>query len=218
MTVKERFAKIAEKTFCPFARGAHIAYGPEWEVRRSFGVNMDSNAAALTQFRQLAEQEAFHGFVSEVYLPVALRSFEGIRCLFAVFLQELSSRDPSGGSCMQEEIGRRGWQFEYCNLRLFGNVFAPCYEEWHPKYSYNQDYAFFFFQPEGAFDLCGISRDQKAEKDAIRERFRRGGRPYNSDLIDQRIEALLYMSPLQIADPPVRWWEDLRLGVAAFFD
>ena len=127
MSVRERFAPIIARTFCPFATRAHVAYGPEWKVEESFAANIDANASALTVFRERAEREALHGFVSEVYLPPGPRSFEAVRRLFATFLLELSFRDPAGSNCMREEIGRLGWQFEYCNLRLFGNVFAPCY-------------------------------------------------------------------------------------------
>ena len=63
------------------------------------------------------------------------------------------------------------------------------------------------FQPEFAFDLCGITQASKIEKVFIRSRFREAGRPYNGELVDNRLEALLYISPQQLTDPPIRWWE-----------
>jgi hypothetical protein len=45
----------------------------------------------------------------------------------------------------------------------------------------------------------------------IRNSFENAGKPYDVNLIDQRIEAFLYIMPLQIGDPPIRWWENVNL-------
>lgn len=63
-----------------------------------------------------------------------------------------------------------------------------------------------FFQPEQSFDYCG-ARPLSVVKHEIRARFRSAAMPYNGEQIDRRLEALLYMFPMDPFGRTVRWWE-----------
>jgi hypothetical protein len=204
--VATQFLRIARNTLCPYASSAHVYLGPAWETNRSFQGHVQRTAQALTQFCEEAFAKKWHGFVMEIVAKEQVKQFDLVKRLFFLTLKELNRYDPNASPCMDADFLQQTWQFEFARTRLFVSVFAPCYPVWHTKYSYALDRMFLFFQPDYSFDFCGVDRDNIKAKTYIRRIFQAANRPYNGEIIDQRIEALIYMSPLALDDPPVQWW------------
>lgn len=201
------FETIRQTTLCPYAARASISYGPEWVEQLPADTNWDRNAASLADWASRAFETRSHGHVMELGTEHA-DDFDQVRRTLRLTLTELSSRDPAESQCLAQNLDDPGWQFDFANLRLFVNLFAPCYPVGHTKHSPVTGRVFLFFQPEFSFDFCGINPQNTAAKEFVRQRFREAGSPYSGELIDRRQEAYLYMFPLNPEGEPVRWWID----------
>lgn len=199
------FEEMRLRTLCPYAGRARITYGPRWSDADSPEVNLRRAASSCARWAGTARENASHGFVMEVGLTDA-GDFEAVRIAFGATLRALNERDPNRSECMGREIDSTEWQYEFAGERLFVNVFAPCYQPPHGKHVDAEGRFYIFFQPEFSFDLCGIDSSNRAAKETIRRIFSNAGCPYDGDAIDRRIEAYLYLFPLDPADGPVRWW------------
>lgn len=201
------FKDLKDRTLCPFARSAKIWFGPPWDTSLRFRENCSIQATDLRRFCEAAYEGRYHGFVAGLRVGDAAQNAEDVKVAFRDFLNGLAAEDASCGRCMAQHPLSEDWQFEFGDVRMFLNVFAPCYERPHSKRVESTGAFFVLFQPEFSFDFCGIdpgSRDTKLE---IRRRFASAGMPYNGAQIDSRIEALLYMFPSDPFGEPVRWWE-----------
>jgi hypothetical protein len=203
----DEFKQLKLETLCPFAKSAKIWYGPDWDFALTFRENVSSQTDDLRRFAQSALVGRFHGYVAEIGIGKAATEFESVRHAFRNYLRELASSDESCNRCFETNPMDLGWQFEYANVRMFLNVFAPCYQRPHSKSVNAPDRFFVFFQPEFSFDFCGIDPGSKNTKRKIRESFAMAGMPYNGAQIDARHEALLYMFPADPFGLPVNWWE-----------
>lgn len=199
------FAAVKRTTPCPYARGARVSYGPPWDTALG-ATNWERNALSLAEWASTARRSGSHGFVVEICDPRA-GDLYFVTELLKTGLQQLSRFDPERSDCLKRDIEDTGWQFEFAGLRLFVNTFAPCYPPAHSKRIEDTERVYLFLQPEYSFDICGVNRDNLAAKRMIRRRFAEAGSPYSGELIDRRVEAYLYMFPLDPDDPPVRWWE-----------
>lgn len=202
----EAFQRMVGQTYCPYAKTAKVWYGPPWNIDATYSENIGSHAVALQQFAPVAKAQRYQGFVSEIVIGPEAKHFGAVKRAFRDYLYALASTDSSCRRCMEEVSSDKSWQFEYAGLRMFLNVFAPCYAAPHSKRVGVEDRFFIFFQPEYSFDLCGINPQNRIAKTQIRAAFAGAGMPYNGGAIDARIEAELYMFPLGPSDPPVRWW------------
>ena len=200
------FSDLVLRTKCPFARSARILAAPEWESSLSLDENAVQHAAALADFARRIETERLHGFVAEVRTLPSQPSFEQVRVGFRNYLFALAKTDASCGASMSEIRLDKDWQFAHSEVRFFLNVFSSCYPIQHSKYCRGSHGFYVFFQPERSFDFCG-SRPLSEFKYEIRRRFEAAGMPYNGDQIDRRLEALLYMFPVDPDGAPVVWWD-----------
>lgn len=199
------FATVKRTTPCPFALGAKVTYGPDWDSALG-AANWARNALSLAEWAHTARRARSHGFVIEICDPRA-SDFSSVIGLLRTALQQLNRLDPEHSDCLERVIENTEWQFEFAGLRLFVNTFAPCYPRAHSKRVEDPERVYLFLQPEFSFDLCGVSRDNFAAKQMIRRRFAEAGSPYSGELVDRRVEAYLYMFPLDPDDSPVRWWK-----------
>ena len=201
------FETIRQTTLCPYAARANVSYGPAWLQELSARPNWDRIAASLAEWADRAYETRSHGYVIEIG-GVDADDFDEVRRTLRRTLTELNARDPAESNCLQEDLEDPGWQFDFAGLRLFANVFAPCYSPGHTKHSPVPHRVYVFFQPEFAFDFCGINPRNRAARELVRRRFLEAGSPYNGELIDRRQEAYLYMFPLDPMGQPVKWWTD----------
>lgn len=198
------FELLKSTTHCPFAIGAKIWTGPRWNSQISQMHCLERCAHDLGDFTRVAADRGYDGYVAEVgFLPGVETNLDGVRKTFHWFLRELSKYDESCRQCMAKDYLDKSWQFEYGSVRMFLNVFSSCYPQLHSKYVAIEGAFFVFFQPEFSFRKYKLNHAMTAH---IRGRFSAAGIPYNGHQIDERIEALLYMFPENLWDPPVRWW------------
>jgi hypothetical protein len=200
------FEILKSATYCPFAKGAVVEFGPEWCRERTWCENIEEHAKALSDFADTGELRKQHGFAAEVVIGPDALDLEGVRQGFKRYLFSLAKHDEDCSRCLQQDKLSEAWQFRYSGVRFFLNVFAPCYDAPHSKFIKTSESFWVFYQPEYSFDLCNIDRTKLRTKDRIRAVFAQHGMAYSGALIDQRIEALLYMFPQNGEDEPVRWW------------
>ena len=204
----DAFHGLVSKTLCPYAKTAKVWYGPDWDARATYFGNIQSQASSLGQFTAVAEAQRYAGFVSEIVIGPQAMELPAVKMAFRDYLRALARTDECCARCMDRDVSDRSWQFEYNNLRMFLNVFAPCYRAPHSKLVDTKDRFFVFFQPEISFGYCGINPQNRTAKESIRAAFANAGMAYNGAAIDARIEAELYMFPDKAAALPVRWWLD----------
>jgi YqcI/YcgG family len=204
------FVAVINTTLCPYARTAHVMYGSSWVEGLTFHDNLAKNIAELSHFCRIAFQARLHGFVLEALVGEKACSMTGTLEVMRSVMRGLASADESALQSLEaDSIETPSWQFSFRGIELFTSVFSPCYPAWHTKHLPNKLSVVIFFQPDFSFDFCRIDRRNKAAKEAIRKRFAESGRPYDWHLIERRIEAHIYVSPLHLGDPPVMWWLDV---------
>jgi hypothetical protein len=203
----ESFEQLKLSTYCPFASSAKVARQLSWNLGLDFLGNIQSHALALKEFTKFAQERKYHGFVSRVYLGNGAKNFETTRIAFKEYLFGLAKFDQDCAKCLEQDKINLEWQFSFNKLRMFLNVFSPCYSLQHSKYIYSEDSIYIFFQPEYSFSLCGSKPLTKLTTQSIRDKFYKAGKGYDGELIDQRIEAYIYMFPEKPGDQPVNWWE-----------
>lgn len=102
-----------------------------------------------------------------------------------------------------------GWLLVVDGVRLFGLTFAPFYEKNHPRHSPTGS-AFIVIQFLFSFRkirMSGLSRAGKRRlSDRVRVAFETAGVPYFAYITQDLPEALKMIKPLQMGDPPIRWW------------
>ena len=199
------FEELRQTTKCPFAKGARVISAPDWDPALTFTENVAGQGNALRRFAMDFDEHRLHGFVARVGCEQERPSFDDVRMRFHEYLVALAETDESCSAVLAEDKLALGWQFTYADIRMFLNVFATCYPRKHSKYCEVLDGFFVFFQPERSFDFCG-SRSLAIMKHEIRARFAEAGLPYNGAQVDARIEALLYMFPVEPFGEPVKWW------------
>jgi FPC/CPF motif-containing protein YcgG len=206
----ERFKSIVNTTRCPFANKAKLWGSYEWDMAKSLEDNVINSIPTLIRFVRCAEQEELDGFVFEVYGEEYSNTFPDMCRTVKKTLNLLSNLDPVNENCMRGDLLSKDWQFSFSQQRFFVSVFAPCYPENHCRYSHNPKSIFLFFQPEFSFDVHGIHKDNSNRhkiKNKIRKSFAEVGSAYDVELVNQGIEAYLYIMPLRVGDKPVRWWD-----------
>jgi FPC/CPF motif-containing protein YcgG len=179
-------------------------------MAKSLEDNVINSIPTLIRFVRCAEQEELDGFVFEVYGEEYSNTFPDMCRTVKKTLNLLSNLDPVNENCMRGDLLSKDWQFSFSQQRFFVSVFAPCYPENHCRYSHNPKSIFLFFQPEFSFDVHGIHKDNSNRhkiKNKIRKSFAEVGSAYDVELVNQGIEAYLYIMPLRVGDKPVRWWD-----------
>lgn len=198
---------LKSTTLCPFARMSRVDVAPGWSAHLSPADNVRALAGALREFCAGYPSRKAHGFAVEIgTLPGEAMLIDRCVALFSWLVFALVQMDGQGRPD-DAVLKSAGWQFSFAGRRLFLNLFAPCYPPTHSKHLPPGDRFIVFMQPEESFDYCGINSGQRAVKHAIRRRFSDAGRPYPGELIDQRVEAHLYVFPHGLSDPPVQWWK-----------
>lgn len=201
------FLALRNSTKCPFAKRAVVVESPTWEPDRTFEENVQGHAVAIRAMSTRIEQERLDGFVAYVRTPSDSPSFDEVKFQFRRYLFALAETDSSCAIAMAGDFQSPEWQFTHSDVRFFLNVFAACYPEPHSKFAPVAGGFLVFFQPEQSFSFCpGPPLDRF--KHVIRQRFSLANMPYNGERIDRRIEAPLYIFPVEPFGEDIRWWED----------
>jgi len=203
------FSVIRRRTRCPYAKEARLWGAPAWDDKYSLSRNIDSMFPFFLSFTKAARLESLDGFVVAVKKPKGGESMVALAAWFRQFLDALGHVDPELSPMRSAAIGEPGWQFAFNGLRLFISVFSPLYARNHPRWSPKTTYV--MFQPEQSFDLheIGSSFPQSAtQKQSIRDAFTQSAFWYPANVIDERVEAAIYLLPRFPDDYDVVWWQE----------
>lgn len=202
--------QLRRSTKCPFARSARLIIG----TVRFIGGNRHLDRSVLEMIPRLVRmtqngrERYLDGFM--LRLPGSYgRDINGLGHTLNRVLRLLAENDPTGQNCFGGDVLAEDWQFSFNGTRFFVTTFAPFYQQGHSRYSGTKKSVFIYFQPEYSFDNHGIfagNPNRDHVKDSIRNLFRVARIPYDVDLIEQPIEAVKYVKPLRLGDPPVQWW------------
>jgi len=208
----ERFRPLIANTLCPFAQQAKVWGAPDYDEHMDVAHNISRIAPVLTRFCRIARSQALDGFVIRLTSPAHIRDIHSFSHIFRVILAELGRTNKINGfhNALEDEILNDKWRFTFSNVSFFVTTFAPFYRGDHPRFSWCSKSAFIFMQPEFSFDAHGIHIDnpkRESIKSGIREEFSRSTIGYSPELVEQPMEALKYVKPLDIDAPSVRWWE-----------
>lgn len=205
------FKSITSQTKCPFAATARIWGGPEWNAESTVEENIASSIPAFFSFSKAAIHEDLDEFV--ISISDRFATLAELSRAFAKYLYLFSIKDPMVNRSFLPgvDIMKPGWQFEFAGTRYFVSVHSPLYRDAHIRHS--AEGTFVVFQPEHTFARHKIGSGHKesdSKKTRIRENFAEQG-SYPSELIDERIEAKLYMLPTSQMehDDDTKWWKHI---------
>ena len=205
--VLESFAATAGATACTFAPAARMWGAPVWLPSRSLDFNIDAMRAPLLQFTKDFRAERLDAFIIQPRLRQSPTSVEDVGRLLRNVLRALSAVDPSEKRPMDDIVASPGWQFSFNDEPLFVMAMSDVYPPGHVRHA--PEGTFFMLQPPDSFSAHGIGHGQPKSrelKQSVRTAFAAQGAHYPSELIDRRIETLLYLLPLD-GEPTVAWWE-----------
>ncbi|MEU0529279.1 MazG nucleotide pyrophosphohydrolase domain-containing protein [Amycolatopsis tolypomycina] len=200
------FRSVTEASDCSFARQAKIWGAPTWNVTKSLHHNVDQVIPFLISFTKATRHESLDGFVIAPSLPYQNTSISKLSRSFEGLLKAINRGDPARSPCLDGNIAKAGWQFEFNGRRLFVSVFSPLYPGGHPRAAHRD---FVLFQPEESFDEHRVGSaysESEVIRTAVRRKFQERGLWYPEEVIDSRIEGHIYLLPLRKGDPPVEWW------------
>ncbi|RKP48239.1 YqcI/YcgG family protein [Trinickia fusca] len=209
---RDRFGAVIGKTLCPFAQHAKIWGAPDIDDKKDFAYNASQIAQVLCRFCRVAPTEGLDGFVIRIHVPEQIRDLASFSSAFFHIVAELgrASKEAGWDNPMEENLSSPEWRFRFCGISFFITTFAPFYRGDHPRFSWRRDSAFVLLQPEFSFDHHGIHSNNPKRtsiKETIRQGFSRNSVGYSTDLVEQPLEALKYIKPLQLGDSPIEWWE-----------
>jgi hypothetical protein len=203
---ESRFAAIAARIECPFARHGRHVLAPDWSAASSVEENAERIAADLR--RVLEERTDCDGYVVEIGAPHAPSSMEELGACLHQLLCGLSSCDPSGTDCMRLPVETKGWWFRFGRERFFVLTLSSIYPANHSRSTLGVPGTFVVLQPESAFDrvLGRIGAVTPALRERIRRAFEVHGRGYDASVSESPYEAHRYVKPMVHGEPVVRWW------------
>lgn len=202
------FSKIKHNTYCPFAKKSRVWGSPTWDSKITIEENLSPAMFNLLRFTRCADSEDLDGFV--IAAPGSYgNTIENLSEFTRTVLNYLSDKDPKGGHCMDKDINKQEWQFNFNGEKLFIITFAPCYPKTNSRYSFGEDATFILFQPENSFSKNKVPRGISPGnlRDSIRKEFLVHNQRYFSSIITSNLEAPRYVKPLHVDDCPVKWWE-----------
>lgn len=202
------FRRHQYATSCPYARRSPLVGGLEWNAAGGVADNCRRNLPLLEHFVGVSRARGVEGIVLALG-PEHGRGLPALATAVNTYLRMMAAHDPGGTDCFAEPIDVPGWRFRFGGQQMFVSATASFYPPSHSRCAHAPDRAFLFLQPMHAFDLTGSvhSARNRAIKQRIRGLFDNAGTPYDRSLVEQPLEAVRYVKPLALGDPPVRWWQ-----------
>lgn len=207
-----------EASHCSFAPAAELWAGPLWNPRRAQDVNLRELWPDLVKFTRVHETAGLDAFVIAPRVKKQPKTVDDVGRQVRDILMGLSETDPSGRNSMAELLLSPGWQFSFNGVPLFVMAFSEVYPQSHVRHADRG--TFLMLQPESSFDAHGIGSahpHSTALKHKVRDNFAKHGQAYPLATIEARVEAHLYVLPLE-GEAPLNWWEpDARNGQVVLF-
>lgn len=207
---EQLFARLIKSTKCPFATKAQVEYGEMWSRDTDLPSMVHRWADELRTFVVKAHTAKLDGIILSGHGKHVPSDLHGLAECVRVILSGLTGLD-RGTGLTQTEIEDPGWQFSFGGERMFLVTFASLYSANNARHSPVPDSMFMFFQPEFSFDhfMPYSEHDPRTHrlKAAIRRDFTSANMTYDLNIVGSCHEALKYIKPLNLDDPPVKWWK-----------
>ena len=205
-TLERDIARAMDHTLCPYAAASrHIVLpqfdGEDW---RAFGMT------AAASLRRVPREVVlgYDGFVATLSSSEAGSSIEALATSFRQFAEgmlvdEGSALDPA-------VVATEHWWLPWLGTRWFAVCLAPCYgRESSRAVPAGESRTFFVLQPVEAFDRRAVPAGTTIPqfvRERIRDQFALRGRGYDDELMQQDVESIKFIAPLNVGEPPVHWW------------
>ncbi len=203
-----RFARIQTATECIFAPTANMWGCPDYDDRLSLPANLHGWLPLFTQFCRVSESLEIDGVVFELPGPFG-DAVEKLGGTTFTILDYLSANDPVKAHCMEAKIEDATWWFSFAGEKLFVLAFGPCYPSTNSRYGFQTGRTYLVFQPVHCFSRRipdGAIHKSRRTREEIRRRYTKAGRPYDVTITLSPYEAYRYVKPVQLGQPPVKWW------------
>eukprot|EP01111_Echinosteliopsis_oligospora_P003057 TRINITY_DN14923_c0_g1_i1.p1 TRINITY_DN14923_c0_g1~~TRINITY_DN14923_c0_g1_i1.p1 ORF type:complete len:204 (+),score=10.31 TRINITY_DN14923_c0_g1_i1:32-643(+) len=148
------FSVVMKNTHCLFAKKAKMWGSAPWNHEWSIEQNVEACFPAFLDFTERSREEHIDGFVIEVIGADYCTTLDQFSNTVRRVLAHLSAHDPCEDNVVNKPyIGHRGWRFCWNKQYLFITSFAPCYPDFHARYSFEAPHTscFVLFQPEHSF-------------------------------------------------------------------
>jgi hypothetical protein len=103
------------------------------------------------------------------------------------------------------------WWLTLAGTRWFVITFAPCYPASSARATLGSQSTFLLLQPVASFDRHATPRGTvipESVRRAIQQSYAASGRPYDTELAMQDVEALKFVWPMPGHESsPIRWWQ-----------
>ncbi|MBR7825810.1 YqcI/YcgG family protein [Actinospica sp. MGRD01-02] len=203
------FVAIQQAASCPFAGRAKVHSAAPFAGRDARA----AGAAAVTALKAFAahvEEEELDGFLIELTDPEHGESAASL----AVTTREVISGllDASGMSVSEAfaDADNEHWWLTLSGTRWFVLAFAPCYPATSTRATFGSQSTFLLLQPVASFDRHATPRGSvipEAVRRGIQKAYTTSGRPYDTELAMQDVEALKFVWPMPGSErSPIRWW------------
>lgn len=194
---------------CVFAQRALISFASPWIHARSLEENVAIVAPEFRRFATaVASGEELDAWVVELPAGELTTDVDVLGRSLRRFLVSLALVLSDGDrDLMSEQIETASWDLYLEGMDWFVIVFGPCYPGHHPRHS-DPKAAFVMLQPIVSFERFGVALGPKSAplRSRIRRDFANRGLPLDEALMTTNIVAYKFVKPVNIGDPPIRWW------------
>ncbi|MEV6818516.1 hypothetical protein AB0M72_07145 [Nocardiopsis dassonvillei] len=205
------FSRIQREAACVFAARSRIEQaaafcGPDAEEAGR------AAAPLLSTFADRIDRDRLDGFVIELAHPRHGRDVKAVAATVRGVLTGLlrAEKDTSTDDALDGAADEHWW-FRACETRWFVLAFAPCYGPTSPRHGFGSGSTYVLLQPVASFDRHATPHGEvisEQVKVRIRQEYAASGRPYDTGLAAQDVEALKFVWPLAPGLAPIRWWEN----------
>lgn len=198
-----RFFNLKTMVKCPYAKTAVITEHLHWNESLPFNSNLELLFDKLESFVSRCDEYRLDGF-----LVTAPSRFGRTPSMLGEFLRRilfyLSEHDPSGTSCLNEDLNDPKWRYRFSIMHFFVSSFSSCYSVSSSRSTNGIDQTIIIFQPKTSFSHA-MSSDRTvkfSQREYIRDKFCRAGAPYSL----RELECQKFVFPYEYADKAIEWW------------
>lgn len=202
------FLPIQQAAQCLFAASSRLETAPAYDGSDPHRAG-ELAAPSLRSLASRVDDDRLDGLVIELTdarlgatVEVAAQTMRGV-------LEGVLSAEGRSLETGLAGVDREHWWFRAFGTRWFFLTFAPCYPRCSPRSTEGSMSTFVLLQPVQAFDRHSLpagSTIPEVTRREIRRRYASAGRPYDTRLAAQNVEALKFIWPLRPGDPAIRWW------------
>ncbi|GAA4760810.1 hypothetical protein GCM10023329_02490 [Streptomyces sanyensis] len=197
------FARITEKTYCPFAKRSQM--GPGITLRTAdVEQELFRHREVVADFFRTAAETSRDGMVVTFEDPSLGATLDALVDLTRRFYTTLAGMFPSVYIPDDPRPDER-WYAMIEGELFFVVSFAPCYPETSPRYTHGDDRTYFLLQPASTFERNAEAIDRQRE--GIHRAFAAVGKPYDARLANTENDMFKAVMPIDPIDRHIPWWD-----------